>query len=101
MWPAVVVLSAVRAIEIATIRDIKAALQRFAIEEALTRFQNVIPGKFTADVFENLHAIKPSQTPQCSDNLSRRKKGTVRESLDPPRLVDFSQFLSREYFAER
>jgi hypothetical protein len=32
-------------------------LKRFAIEETLTRFQNVIAGKFAADFVEELHAI--------------------------------------------
>ena len=57
MRPAVVVLSAISTIQIATIRDIKAALQRFAIEETLTRFHNVVAGKFAADFVEELHAM--------------------------------------------
>ena len=56
MRPAVVVLRAIGTIEIAMIRDIKTALQRFAIEQTLARFQNIVAGKFTADVFQNLHA---------------------------------------------
>ena len=51
MRPAVVVLSAIGTTEITTIRDIKAALQGFAIEKTLTRFQNVIARKFTAGAF--------------------------------------------------
>ncbi len=62
MRPAVVVLGAIGTIEIATIRDVKTALQRFAVEETLARFQNVIAGKFTADVFENLHAVWAGHT---------------------------------------
>ena len=58
MRPAVVVLSAISTIEITTIRHVKAALQRSAIEKTLTRFQNVIAGKFTADFIEALHAMK-------------------------------------------
>lgn len=57
MRPAVVVLSAIRTIEVAPIRDIKAALQRFTIEETLTGFQNVIAGKFAADFVQEIHAI--------------------------------------------
>jgi ribosome-associated toxin RatA of RatAB toxin-antitoxin module len=62
MRPAVVVLGAIGTIEIATIRDVKTALQGFAVEETLTRFQNVIARKFTAGVFKKLHAawIRPS-----------------------------------------
>jgi len=56
MRPAVVVLSAIGTTEITTIRDIKAALQGFAIEKTLTRFQNVIAGKFAADFVQELHA---------------------------------------------
>jgi hypothetical protein len=57
MRPAVVVLGAIGTIEIATVRDVKTALQRFPIEETLTRFQNVIAGKFAADFVEKLHAM--------------------------------------------
>ena len=49
MRPAVVVLGAISTIEITTIRHVKTALQRFAVNEALARFQNVIAGKFAAD----------------------------------------------------
>ena len=56
MRPAVVVLGAIGTIEIATIRDIKTALQRFAIEQTHARFPNIIAGKFTAGVFQSLHA---------------------------------------------
>ena len=57
MRPAVVILSAIGTIEIATVRDVKAALQRFAVEQTLTRFQNVIAGEFTADFAKKLHAM--------------------------------------------
>jgi hypothetical protein len=68
MRPAVVVLSAIGAIEITTIGDIKTTLEGFAIEETLTRFQNVIAGEFPASVFESLHAAwtKPSVYRQSS-----------------------------------
>ena len=56
MRPAIVVFGAVGTIEIATVRDVKAALQGFAVEETLTRFQNVIAGKFPADFVQELHA---------------------------------------------
>ena len=56
MRPAVVVLGAIGTIEIATVRDIKTALQRSAVEKTLTRFQNVIAGKFAADFVQELHA---------------------------------------------
>src|SRR5207248_10727241 len=51
MRPAVVVLGAIGTIEITTIRHVKTALQRFAVDEALARFQNVVAGKFTAGMF--------------------------------------------------
>ena len=54
--PAVVLLGAIGTIEIATVRDVKTALQRFAVEQTLARFQNIIAGKFTAGVFQSLHA---------------------------------------------
>src|SRR5580704_13235182 len=57
MRPAVVVLSAISTIEIAAIRDVKTALQRFAVEQTLTRFQNVVAGKFAANFIEELHAM--------------------------------------------
>src|SRR5438874_8562166 len=57
MRPAVVVLGAIGTIEITAIRHIKTALQRFAVEETLTGFQNVIAGKFAADFVEKLHAM--------------------------------------------
>src|SRR5207245_5720596 len=40
MRPAVVVLGAICAIEITTIRHVKTALQRFAVDEAVTRLQH-------------------------------------------------------------
>ncbi|PYJ38221.1 MAG: hypothetical protein DME84_05330 [Verrucomicrobia bacterium] len=57
MRPAIVILGAISTIQIATVRDIKAALQRFAIEETLTGFHKVIAGEFAADFVEELHAI--------------------------------------------
>ena len=57
MRPAVVVLGAIGTIEIAAVRDVEAALQRFAVEQTLTRFQNVVAGEFTADFAKKLHAM--------------------------------------------
>ena len=57
MWPTVVVFGAISAIEVALVRHIKAALQRFAVFETLRRFQDVVAGKFTADFVEQLHAV--------------------------------------------
>jgi hypothetical protein len=57
MRPAIVVLGAISAIEIALVRYIKAALQRFAVTETLSRFQNVVAGKFATDFVEELHAV--------------------------------------------
>ena len=54
---AVVVLGAIGTIEIATIRHVQTALQRLAVEQTLTRFQDFIAGKFTADSTEELHAM--------------------------------------------
>jgi hypothetical protein len=56
MRPAIVVLGAISAIEIAPVRYIKAALQRFAVTETLSRFQDVVAGKFAADFVQELHA---------------------------------------------
>ena len=55
MRPAVVVLGAIGTIEITTIRHVKTALQRFTIKKTLTRFQNVVAGKFAADFVQELH----------------------------------------------
>src|SRR6202040_1353729 len=57
VWPAVVIFGAIGTIEIAPIRDVQAALQGFAVEETLTRFQDVIAGKFATDFVEELHAV--------------------------------------------
>jgi hypothetical protein len=56
MRPAVVVLGAIGTIEITTIRHVKTALQWFAVDEALARFQNIIAGEFAADFVQKLHA---------------------------------------------
>src|SRR5947208_14465026 len=55
MRPAVVVLGAIGTIAMATVRDVKTALQRFAVEATLTRFQNDIPGQLAANIFANFH----------------------------------------------
>lgn len=65
MRPAVVVLGAIATIEIATIRDVKAALQRFTIEEALARFEDVVAGKFAADFIQKLHSM------DCTESVYR------------------------------
>src|ERR1700675_4716225 len=65
--PAVVVLSAIGTIKIATVSHVKTALQRFAVEQTLARFQNVIAGKFAADFVEKLHAMMKEHA--AYDNL--------------------------------
>jgi hypothetical protein len=57
MRPAVVVFGAIGTIEIATVGDVKTALQRFPVEETLDRLQNAIAGEFTADFAKKLHAM--------------------------------------------
>ena len=57
MRPAIVVFGAIGTIEIATVRDVKTALERFAVEETLARLQNVVAGEFTADSAKKLHAM--------------------------------------------
>ena len=57
MRPAIVVFGAISAIEVALVRHIKAALQRFAVTKTLSRFQDVLAVKFTADFVEQLHAV--------------------------------------------
>ena len=54
----VVVFRAVRAIEIALIGQVKAALERLAVENALTGFEQVIAGEFAADFIEQVHGIR-------------------------------------------
>ena len=71
MRPAIVVFGAIGTIEIATVRDVKAALQRFAVEQTLTRFQNVIAGEFTADFAKKLHAMMKEHP--AYDNLSSKQ----------------------------
>ena len=107
MRPAVVVLGAIGTIEITTIRYVKTALQRFAVEETLTRFQNVIAGKFAANVFENLQAVWTGHTLSLTTISSRRNKGcrrnppiwlrrSCRFQLTP--LAKISGFRERSYF---
>lgn len=67
MRPAVIVFSAIGTIEIATIRDVQTALQRSAVEQPLTRFQNVVAGKFAADFTKKLHAMMKEHS--AYDNL--------------------------------
>ena len=71
MRPAVIVFSAIGTIEIATIRDVQTALQRSAVEQTLTRFQNVVAGKFTADFTEKLHAMMKGHS--AYDNLPAKQ----------------------------
>jgi hypothetical protein len=100
MRPAVVVLGAIGTIEIATIRDVKTALEGFSVEETLTRFQNVIAGKFAANVVEKLHAVWAEQTLSVGQSPIDAKMTAPIHSLDRTRLVDFSQLLSSRVFAE-
>ena len=67
MRPAVVVFGAIGTVKIATVRDVKTALQRFPIQKTLTRFENVIAGEFTADFAKKLHAMMKEQP--AYDNL--------------------------------
>src|SRR6185436_15389262 len=55
MRPTVVVFRAIGAIEIAAIGQIKTALERLAIEEALAGLEDVITGKLAADVLKQCH----------------------------------------------
>ena len=71
MRQAVVVLGAIGTIEITAICHVKAALQRFAVDEALARFQNVIAGKFAADFVQKLHAMMKEHAPY--DNLPAKQ----------------------------
>jgi hypothetical protein len=57
MRPAIVVFRAIGAIEVALVRHVQAALQRPPVEKTLTRFQDVVAGKLTADFTEELHAM--------------------------------------------
>src|SRR5207248_10915797 len=98
MRPAVVVLGAIGTIEIATIRDVKTALEGFSVEETLTRFQNVIAGKFAANVVEELHAVWAGQTLSVGQSPIDAKMTAPIHSLDRTRLVDFSQLLSSRVF---
>src|SRR5882724_6591347 len=71
MRPAVVVLGAIGTIEITAIGHVKTALQRFAVDEALARFQNVIARKFAADFVEKLHAMTKEHA--AYDNLPAKQ----------------------------
>ena len=67
MRPAIVVFGAISAIEVALVRHVKAALQRSAVTETLSRFQDVVAGKFATDSIEKLHAMMKERT--AYDNL--------------------------------
>ena len=71
MRPAIVVFSAISAIEVALVRHVKTALQRFAVEKTLAGFQNVIARKFTADFIEKFHAMMKERT--AYDNLPAKQ----------------------------
>jgi len=101
MRPAVVVLGAIGTIEITAIRHVKTALQRFAVEETLTGFQNFIAGKFAADFVEKLHAVWAGQTLSVGQSPIDAKMTAPIHSLDRTRLVDFSQLLSSRVFRRR
>jgi hypothetical protein len=49
----------------------KDCLKRFAVEETLAGFQNVIVGEFTADFVQELHAMMKERT--AYDNLSAKR----------------------------
>jgi hypothetical protein len=53
----VIVFGAVGAIEIALVRQVKAALERLAVEKTLAGFEQIIAGKFPADLIEQIHVI--------------------------------------------
>jgi hypothetical protein len=67
MRTAVIVFGAIGAIEVTPVRYVKAALQRFAVFETLSRFQDVVAGKFATDSIEKLHAMMKERT--AYDNL--------------------------------
>src|SRR5438067_11386430 len=73
MRPAIVVFGAIGTVEIATVRDVKTALQRFPVEQTLTRFQNVVAGEFTADFSKKLHAMMKEDS--AYDNLLAKQLG--------------------------
>ena len=85
MRPAIVILSAISTIQIAAVRDIKAALQRFAIEETLTRFHNVVAGEFAPDFVEELHAMMKEGA--AYDNLSAKQSGWEISLITPVALL--------------
>src|SRR5438094_5642348 len=78
MRPAVVVLGAIGTIKIATVRDVKTALQRFPVEETHTGFQNVIAGEFAADLVEKLHAMMKEHP--AYDNLPAKQSPGILAS---------------------
>jgi hypothetical protein len=55
---AVVVLSAVAAIEITAVGDVEAALERLAINQALRRFEEIIARELAADLIKELHGSR-------------------------------------------
>jgi hypothetical protein len=57
MGPRVIVFGAIRAIEVAPISQVQAALERLAIEEPLARFEQIIAGKFPTDFIEQVHGV--------------------------------------------
>ena len=57
MRPAIVIFSTVSAIEVALVCHVKAALQRLAVMETLSRFQDVVAGEFATDFIEKLHSL--------------------------------------------
>ena len=90
MRPAIVVFSAISAIEVALVRYIKTTLQRFAVYETLTRFQNVIAGEFATDFIEKLHAMMKERT--AYDNLPAKQSRweiSLHNARDP--LGEFQQ----------
>ena len=101
MRPAVVVLGAIGTIEITTIRHVKTALQRFAVDEALARFQNVIAGKFAADFTEKLHVLMNEHS--AYDSLPVKQAGAPACAFDKSRLLQCvrpADILSRKGWPE-
>jgi hypothetical protein len=85
MRPAIVVFGTITAIEVAPVRYVKATLQRFAVSETLSRFQNVIAGKFATDFIEKLHAMMKEEA--AYDNLTAKQSGWRYRFIMPATLL--------------
>src|SRR2546423_4202031 len=62
MWPRVVVFGAIRAVEVAAIREVDAALKRLPVVEPLRRFEQIKAGKFPTDFIEHIHGAPRAAT---------------------------------------